>query len=202
MEKERKNKKIILIILLILILLLSVGFAVFTVKLKIQSTASVSPDPNSFKVVFSSSLTSSLKGQPVYAGKAEGGAFEKDATTISGLNANFTAPGQTATWKFYAYNDGEYDAFLNKVTLGEISCVPDGADPAKVAEAQKGLNIIISVGGEMYVKTNDNINSHKLPKGTGEEIVVILQYLAGSAVTDGDFNVTIGDITLDYNSAD
>ena len=51
MEKERKNKKIILIILLIAILLLSIGFAAFNAHLKIQSSATVSPDPESFKVV-------------------------------------------------------------------------------------------------------------------------------------------------------
>ena len=54
MEKERKHNKLILIILLILILGLSIGFAAFTSKLKIQSTATVSPDANSFKVVYSS----------------------------------------------------------------------------------------------------------------------------------------------------
>lgn len=202
MEKERKHNKLILIILLILILGLSIGFAAFTSKLKIQSTATVSPDANSFKVVFSSKSNVLEEGNIVLGGKATGGVFEKNATTLSSLNANFTAPGQTATWKFYAYNNGEYDAFLNSVTLGAIVCTPDGADPAKVIEAAKGINIKISVGGQTYTSTTEGINSHILQKGKGEEVIVTLSYADGSAIVDGKFNVNIGDIILEYNSAD
>ena len=203
MEKERKNKKVILVILLIAIILLSVGFAVFTSQLKIQSSATVSPDPSAFKVVFSSSATASVEGEPVYGGLAAGGKFEKDAATISGLNANFTAPGQVATWTFYSFNDGEYNAFLNKVKLGKIKCIAaEGTDPVKVAEAEKGINIKISVGGQEYTKTDEAINSHSLAKNAGEQVVVTLSYDDGSAGVDGNFDVIIGDITLEYNSAD
>lgn len=202
MEKERKNKKWLLIILLLAVILLAIGFAVFTTQLKIQSSATVSPDPNNFKVVFSSSATSATEGRIIYGGKAEGGTFEKNGTTLSGLTANFTAPGQTATWKFYAFNGGEYDAFLNKVTLGAVICTPNGADPTKVAEAAKGISINISIGGKKYTSSNDNINSHELVKGAGEEVLVTLSYAAGSAAVDGNFDVSIGDIVLEYNSAD
>lgn len=201
-EKERKNKKWLLIILLLIVIGLAIGFAVFTVQLKIQSSATVSPDPSNFKVVFSSSATSATEGKIIYGGKAEGGKFEKNATTLSGLSANFTAPGQMATWKFYAFNGGEYDAFLNAVSLGAIICIPDGADPAKVAEAAKGISIKISVDGQTYASSNDKIDSHRLVKGTGEEIVVTLTYATGSTAVDGNFDVSIGDITLEYNSAD
>lgn len=202
MEKERKNKKIILIILLLLVILLSVGFAVFTARLKIQSSATVTPDPSAFKVVFSSSVTNSVAGSPVLGGYATAGAFTKDSTTLSGLSANFTAPGQSATWKFYAYNAGEYEAFLNMVTLGAITCVADGADPVKVAEAQKGISIKISVDGVEYTLSNENIDSQPLAIKSGEEVVVTLSYAEGSAAVDGKFNVLIGDILLEYNSAD
>lgn len=203
MEKERKNKKVILIILLIAIILLSIGFAAFNANLKIQSSATVSPDPNSFKVVFSSSKTASEAGKPIYEGMAQGGEFKQDATTISGLTANFTAPGQIAVWKFYSFNSGIYDAFLNKVTLGKISCVAsEGADAAKVAEAAKGISINISVGGKIFSATDEAINLHELQKNTGEEIIVTLSYSEDSALVDGDFDVLIGDIVLEYNSAD
>ena len=202
MEKERKHSKIILILLLILIIGLSIGFAAFASRLKIETSASVTMDPNLFKVVFSSSPTSANQGNIIYEGKAVGGVFEKNATTISSLNANFTAPGQSAVWKFYAYNDGEYDAFLNKVTLGAIVCTPDDADPAKVLEAAKGINIKISVGGQVYNSTTENINLHPLTVGKGEEVVVTLEYAKGSVYTEGTFNVNIGDILLEYNSID
>lgn len=202
MEKERKHNKVILILLLILILGLSIGFAAFASRLKIQSSATVSPDANLFKVAFSSKSNVPEEGNIVLGGKATGGVFEKNATILSSLNANFTAPGQIATWKFYAYNSGEYDAFLNSVTLGAIVCTPDGADPAKVIEAARGIDINISVGGQTYTSTTEGINSHILQKGKGEEIIVTLTYADGSAIVDGKFNVNIGDIILEYNSAD
>jgi len=202
MEKERKQNKVILVILLILMIGLSIGFAAFTSKLKIQSSATVSPDANSFKVAFSSKANVLEEGNIILGGKATGGVFEKNATTLSSLNANFTAPGQSATWKFYAYNAGEYDAFLNKVTLGAIVCTPDGADPEKVLEAAKGISIKISVGGQTYNSTTEGISSHSLPKEKGEEVIVTLTYAEESAMVDGRFNVNIGDIILEYNSAD
>lgn len=203
MEKERKSKKIILIILLILLIGLSIGFAAFNSNLRIQSAASVTPDPNSFKVVFSTSSTSSVEGTPVLGGVANGGTLKKDSTIISDLSANFTAPGQTATWKFYSFNSGIYNAFLNKVTLGTISCIAnEGTDTNKVAEAAKGINIKVSVGGNEFTSTSENIDLHTLAKETGEEIIVTLTYAEGSALVDGSFDVVIGDIILGYDSVD
>lgn len=205
MEKERKSKKIVLVILLILLLALSIGFAAFTKELTIKSGATVKPDENLFKVVFSSKADSSAEGSPVLGGKAEGGSFGKDTTTISGLMANLKAPGEQATWKFYSYNAGEYEAFLNKVTVGTISCTPDAEtepDPAKVVEAAKHIHIKVSVGGTEFTETNQSIDSHSLEKGKGEEIIVTLTYGEDSPLVDGNFNVSIGDIQLLYESAD
>lgn len=202
-KKEKKDKKIIWIILiLLLIIALSIGFALFTSQLNIQSTATVSSDPSAFKVVFSTSDNSSVGGTPILGGVATGGTVGKDTTTITDLSASFTAPGQTAVWKFYSYNSGKYDAFLNKVTLGAIVCTPDGADASRVAEAAKSLSIKISVGGQVYTSTNEKIDSHTLAKTSGEEIIVTLSYAEGAPAVDGNFNVSIGDIILEYNSAD
>lgn len=203
MEKERKTKKIILVVLLVLLIVLSVGFAAFNASLKIQSGATVTPSPDSFKVVFSTSKTSSVEGAPIYGGEAQGGTFTKDATTISGLSANFTAPGQIATWKFYSYNSGLYNAFLNKVILGSISFIAgEGTDAQKVAEATNAIKIKISVGGKEFTSTNEAIDEHELAKNQGEEIIVTLTYGSESPLVDGNFEVVIGDITLEYNSAD
>ena len=204
MEKNRKAQKGILIVLLLVVVGLSIGFAAFTSTLKIQTTASVSTNPNTFSVVFSTSSTESVAGDPVYDGTyATGGTFQAGATTLSGLKASFTSPGQTATWKVYAYNAGEFDAFLNSVTLGEISyTAKDGTDEEKVAEAVKGIKVTVKVGSTTYDATNASITDHELAKGAGEEVLVTLTYAAGSAIADGDFDVTVGDIILGYDSID
>lgn len=204
MEKERKNKKIILVVLLITIIGLSIGFAAFASTLTMQTSATVTPNPDSFKVVFSSSNTEVAEGTPILDGTyATGGTFEKNATTITGLKANFTAPGQTATWKVYTFNDGEYDAFLNNVTLGEITCTAkNGTSQSSAIEASQGISVKVTVGGTEYSTSNTDISSHKLAMGTGEEVLITLTYAEGSARADGDFDITIGDITLIYNSVD
>jgi hypothetical protein len=96
MEKERKSKKIVLIILLILLIGLSIGFAAFNSNLKIQTGATLKPDPASFKVEFSTSDTESLEGTPVFGGVANKGTLKKDSTVITDLSGDFTAPGQQA----------------------------------------------------------------------------------------------------------
>lgn len=204
MEKSRKAQKSILIILLLLVVGLSIGFAAFTSNLTIKSSASVTPNPNTFKVVFSSSKTESAGGAATTDGTyGKGGTFSQDATTLEGLTATFTAPGQTATWTLNSFNAGEFDAFLNTVTLGEITCkAKDGTDEAKVQEAAKGISIKVQVGAATYETTTEGITAHTLKKGEGEEVVVTLTYKAGSAIADGDFDVEIGDIVLGYDSID
>ena len=204
MEKSRKAQKSILIILLLIVVGLSIGFAAFTSTLKIQTTATVSPNPNTFSVVFSTSKTESVAGSPELDGTyASGGSFQAGATTLSGLKASFTQPGQTATWKVYAHNAGEFNAFLNSVTIGNISYnVKEGTDTTKVEEAVKGIKISVKVGNTTFDATNASISGHELVKGQGEEVLVTLTYASGSAIADGDFDVTIGDIVLGYDSID
>lgn len=204
MEKSRKAKKSILIILLLLVVGLSIGFAAFTSNLTIKSSATVTPNPNTFKVVFSSSKTESAGGAATTDGTyGKGGTFAQNATTLEGLTATFTAPGQTATWTLNSFNAGEFDAFLNNVTVGTITCeAKDGTDATKVAEAAKGISISVKVGPATYTETTNTITGHTLPKGEGEEVVVTLTYAGGSAIADGDFDVKIGDIVLGYDSID
>ena len=204
MEKSRKMNKAILIVLLLLVVGLSIGFAAFNSNLTIRSSATVKPDSSTFKVVFSSSATESTGGTVVTDGTyAKGGTFGTDTATLENLTAEFTAPGQTATWEVYAFNAGQFTAFLNSVTVGEIVCeAKQNTDPAKVAAAAEGIKLKVDVGSSSYDETTEGINSHSLAKGVGEKVVVTLEYEHGSAIADGDFTVSIGDIILGYESID
>lgn len=204
MEKSRKTKKSILIVLLLVVVGLSIGFAAFTSKLTIKSSATVKPNPNTFKVVFSTDSSESQGGSVTTDGTyAKGGSFATDATTIEGLTAEFTAPGQTATWEIYSLNNGEFDAFLNSVTVGNITCeAKEGTDNDKVTEAAKGIKLKVEVGSAQYETTTTGISSHPLAKGNSEKVKVTLSYEAGSAIADGDFTVKVGDIILGYDSVD
>ena len=210
MEKSRKNKKIVLIVLVLIVVGLSIGFAAFGSQLTINSSASVTMDGSTFKVGFSdsqtgltgTSTTSTVVGTGV---TAVDGQFANNNLTISGLAASFTGPGQSVTWKTYAYNDGQFDAFLKSVTVGKITCVADsesGTTQAYVDEAAKGISIKVSVGGDKYSATKTNITNSKLEIGKAEEVLITLEYADGSAIADGDFDVQIEPIQLNYSSVD
>ena len=210
MEKSRKNKKIVLVVLFMVVVGLSIGFAAFGSQLTINSSASVTMDGSTFKVGFSDSqtgltgtaTTSTTTGEGVTAVE---GQFSNNNLTISGLSASFTGPGQSVTWKTYAYNDGQFDAFLKSVTVGKITCVADsesGTTQAYVDEAAKGISIKVSVGGDVYQTTNTNVTNSKLEMRKAEEVLITLEYADGSAIADGDFDVQIEPIQLNYSSVD
>ena len=204
MKKDGNLKTITLLALIVAVIGLGVGFAAFTRTLTISSSATVSPDLDTFKVGFSSSGTALQQGSVVADGTyANGGTFTAGATELTGLTAAFTAPGQTATWKVYAFNSGEYEAFLNKVVLGNITCTPKaGADAEKVASACASLSLNLKVGSASYGTSTDSISTHSLAKNKGEEVLVSLSYASDGTRADGDFDVTIGDIELVYDSID
>ena len=203
MEKSRKTNKIILILLLVLIIGLSIGFAAYGRELKITTGATVQGDEAGFKVVFSTTQDEATAGTIEKDGYAGALTIGADSTELKDFKATFTAPGQTATWNFYAYNDGKFDAFLNKVTVGEITATPkNGTDAAKVTEALKGISVKIEVGTSEFTETKELTATHELEIGKGEPVTLTIEYASNSAIADGDFDVTVGDIILHYNSVD
>ena len=140
MEKDRSSKVIAVVALLVAVIGLSVGFASFSSTLTISSSANVTPNSDTFKVVFSSNGTI-LTTEAVIGDVTGTGASATNATinndtnpTISGLAANFTEPGQKVVYTFYAHNSGEYDAFLKSVTYANVT----GKSESKVCTAGSG----------------------------------------------------------------
>ncbi len=207
MKKKRDNSKFgVLLALIIAIVGLGVGFSFFTKSLNIKSEATVNPS-DTFKIVFSTSATESLEGSPVYDldGHASGGVFQKDATSLTDLSANFTDKNQTATWEMYAFNDSEYDGYLNNVEIGNIVCTAnEGTTQSLVDEACKDLSIKVTVGTTDFTQTTSSsqITTHKLESSKGEKVKVSLTYSGDNKKADGAFSVDVGKITLTYDSVD
>lgn len=200
-----RKKQIITIVALLVIMGLSVGYAAFSSVLTIASSATVTPDSSSFNVLFSSSGSSQATNNIV--GVGSNGATATNAsisgTTISGLKANFTAPGQSVTYTFYAHNAGQYDAYLRNVTFGSgKSCTAGtGANADLVNAACDDINISVSVGGNLY-STDSSIYNHSLTKDKYELVEVTVSYSSNGDVADGEFNISLGDISLVYSSVD
>lgn len=226
MEKNRDLKLVLVTVLAVGIVGLSIGFAAFSNVLRINSSANVSPDEHSFNVDFSSSesaveendivatmssteLTDYNPAVPMSATNAK---INNDTDpTISNLSATFNAPGQKAVYNFYAYNKGELDAYLKSIVYANVSgqtsnkvCTAgQGTTDALVQKACEGIVVKVKVGNEAETTSGlASITNHQLIKSASEPVTVTIEYLANSAVADGDFTVSFGDISLNYSSVD
>lgn len=215
MDRDRSTKVIAIVALCVAIFGLSVGFAAFSNDLTITSEATVKPNASDFDVNFSSSDTSETDGDVTATSTA--GVSAQDATinnatapTISGIKVEFTEPGQSAKYSFFAHNAGKYNAFLNNVTFknvndanANITCVAaEGTNANMVASACQGISIKVKVGTTTFAESTPTITSHELPIDQYEPVEVTIEYKTGAARADGDFQVNIGDIVLTYGSVD
>ena len=211
---KNKTFKIISIVALLLgVVGVTLGYAAFSSTLKIESSAEVAPNESSFNVDFSSSNSSVVENDitPTLSANVTGFSAtnaEIDNSTdpvISNLHATFTEPGQSATYTFYAYNAGEYLAYLNSIVFsGNKTCTArTNTNQALVDTACTGISLSIQVTGINATTTSlASISDHALAVGAADTITVVIEYAAGSGRADGDFDVTFPDITLTYNPID
>lgn len=170
MERDRGTKIVAIVALVIAVVGVSLGFASYSEFLNITSEATVSPDASTFNVKFSIDADTITPGSVTPTGSS-GENATLSGTTISGLKANLTAPGEAVNYDFFVRNSGEYDAYLTAVTFGTITiseevdgetvekevlknCVavpgttedPEEADEALVKAACADINVSIQVG--------------------------------------------------------
>lgn len=222
MERKDSSKIIAIVALVVAIVGVSIGFAAFSNTLTIKSSAAVSPDEDAFDVNFSSTTGTETDGDVVASPAEDSSEVYKGATAtidnstrapkITGLHADFTKPGQTVTYSFYAHNNGEYVAYLNSITFANV----EGASANKVCTAAEGTSqtlvntacndiaISVKVGDQLYTGSAADISGHSLALDAYESIVVTIEYKTNqnSNVADGDFDVEFGDISLIYGSVD
>ena len=208
MEKQRQTKVLSILALVAGVLGLTLGFAAFSNTLIISSSANVKPDSSSFSVVFSSSGSTLAQAAITAVGNPStvtGADATISGTKITGLKANFTEPGQTITYSFYAHNAGSYLAYLRSVDFGTAqTCVKTASTTTDslVTAACDDISVKVSVNGTEYTANNDTISGHSLATTGFEPVVVTITYAANGDRADGEFNVTFGDITLEYSSVD
>lgn len=200
--KENNGKTVALAALAVSVIGLGVGFAAFTQTLTLKSSATVTPSSDTFKVKFNAaggSVTPTTSG-------ATGAAATVTDTTVSGMKADFTAPGQSVTYTIPVLNEGEYVAYLNSINYAsEVTCTAgDSATDSLVQSACEGIKVSVKAGSDAAVTASKtSIANHTLAAKTGtEDVVITISYEEDSTRSDGDFTVAIGDITLDYGSAD
>ena len=218
MEKNRSSRAIAIIALIVAVTGLTIGFAAFSNSLNISSSANVKPNPDTFKVLFSSSgtalETSKITGTSTDSSVTVGEAtIENTGTTptISGLTAGFTAPGESVTYEFFVHNAGEYEAYLKSINYANVSgknnpkvCTAvdtENTTSSLVSKACEDITLSVKVGDTLATGTHSNMNQ-LLVRKKFTPVTVTINYADNGNRADGDFNVEFGDISFTYSSAE
>ena len=129
----RNRQGITIAALIIAIIGLSVGFAAFSNTLTIRSTATVTPNASTMRVVFSKSSSGEVTGaansinpDTTYSQYGDGGTIDNSTqgnSILKDLHAKFTAPGQKVVYStnLYVYNAGSLQAQLTGVTFNNVT---------------------------------------------------------------------------------
>ena len=139
MEKQRHIKILSIIALVVAIAGMSLGFAAFSATLNISSSATVTPDSSNFKVAFSTS--SSTPGEHENITYTKTGSAEDASqivinnTSVMGVNAKIVNPGDSIIYNLFAYNEGLYNAYLNKIIFNNIDGLNTNKKCVKIDEA-------------------------------------------------------------------
>lgn len=209
MEHNRKQKLLMIVALIAGIASLSIGFAAFSATLNISSSASVTPNSDTFSVKFSTNkdnlVVKPLTPTGATANVPAGTGTINNTTnpTVTGLSASFTRPGEYITYTFYARNEGDYTAYLNSVNfLGEKVCTAgEGATEQLVQSACEKVTLYVQVGTTGYLETTQ-ITGHSLAPNESDTIKVILNYESDAPLADGPFTVKFQDVALVYSTID
>lgn len=228
MEKERNTKIMVMAALIVAILGLSLGFAAFSNTLVIKPQASVNPDSSNFKVHFSKTAAPNFSAADVEptipngsTATAEDAEIDNTGTNpiISGLDVTFTQPGQTVSYTFYAYNRGQYTAYLRSLTFenatgGSPKVCAAGTDTggntttsSLVTAACNDITLTVTIAGEDPIAIpaatstiSSFTNNHSLAVNASEQITVTISYANNGHYVDGPFTIRFGDIKLTYST--
>lgn len=213
---ERGSKTIAIVALLIGVVGLTLGFAAFSNTLTIKSGATVKPNAEDFNVDFSTTdgsvtvaaVKPTTSSEDVTATDATIDNSTAGVSSLTGLSATFTEPGQSATYTLYAHNAGQYIAYLNAIDFASAAtCTPSGENPGtaeQVNVACTGISLTVQVGSTTATDSMDNatIGTHSLAVGTSEAVTVTIAYASDAERADGQFDVAFGDVKLTYESVD
>lgn len=209
MEHNRKQKLLMIVALIMGIVSLSVGFAAFSTTLNISSTASVTPDFDTFSVKFSSNkdslVTDAIEPYEKTANTTASNAVIDNGVnpTISNISVTFKAPGDYVVYEVYVRNEGEYLAYLNNINfIGNKTCIAETeTTDSLVQNACESISIGVRLGDTTYTE-NTSFNNRTLSSKTGEVMYIVLEYLGDGPMVDGPFRISFPSVSLVYSTID
>ena len=184
MEKKRNSQLIIIGVLAFTILFMSIGFAAYSQTLNINGTATVNVVEWSVHWKANSLQT-------------QNDSVQLTTSSVTDTDVSFAGtlekPGDKIHFTVVAINDGDFDAFLKKITMTSLT----------TAQA-KYLTFTVKYNGTSYTQTTDNL-SVALPKTspnnekTAEVIVEYIQPNDPADLPTATAPATSVDVSFDIN---
>lgn len=208
-EKNSGYKLFIVIALLVATIGLAVGFAAFTGALSI-SGAKAGVKAND---TFSQNLkfkSSSLNCDNKSTGAVVINTGVLSDTSLSNIEVQLSNPGDYVECSSIIENASDFIGYLNNInSSGTLQCSSTSANAQGVSEACNGMKVSVTVGSDTAsitstTQANLNVDNNTIDaKGAtpGEKTVKIkIEYLSGSSTADSDFDVSIPQINLIYDT--
>ena len=208
-NNNRYSKYVAIIALLISVVGVSLGFAAYSNTVQIKATADVIQSGPTPKPGVLSTDPDEQEDGPVTP-TTTGGATAENATltddSIENIKVHFTAPGQSATYSFYAYNPTAFVAYLNSVVFGTKACAPatsgNPATASYVTDACNDITMSISVGADEFTETENSVDGISMIAGGNKPVAVKIEYLENGAEADGDFDVDFGTSSITFGTVE
>ena len=215
---EKNNSKIIAVAALVVAVIgLSVGFAAFAATLTIDNASATmtASDQFSGNVNYRSSVNPTC-----YAGNASSnasvvGTYSAGSATgksWNGVHVPLAMDQKVVTCHATIENLSAYTAALNQISVnGSILCesaastgTSGAATNASTICANTQFTVATSGASKTFSNSNlsalDNISGSSITPNNTAEVTLTIEY-TGEVAADGDVNISIPQISLDYKSA-
>lgn len=210
MEKERKIKSMSLVAMIVAVLGLTVAFAALSQTLTINGTAKV--EKATWDIHYAAADGASAnKTKSTHSANVTVTEGDVSGTTVSGLSATLTKPGDTVTFYWDVVNNGDIDAYISSLVPATIDNTQLQCTATNNQDATNVCNDLVFtfkyVDGDA-VKTNDTLAAKTGNNATVRHLELTLTYPstvtsegAGATWPTGDVNITLPTITTTYSQS-
>lgn len=223
MENEKKiniERRISLIALITAFITLVIGFLAYSGTIRIErelksSSNNVDMYNIGFSVVENKLIPGSVEAYMLNNDMSNQMPVAEDAilygSVVKNIRAHFYAPGQYAIYKFFIYNAGKEDLYLNDIIFKDIPytnsrkiCRP--MNPKDSIESVQDVCEYITLGviNEKYsfnavYGTVNNIKNVKIKSHKSQEVTVMVAYETGAPLAPTPIEISFGDIEFKYS---
>ena len=189
---KEKTKNILIAVLVVGLVSMTVAYAALTQVLNINAGAKVLNKSSSWNVHFENLSAASTTGYAtIPTGK---GLVLSGTTTLTGLEVNLRAPGDSVSYTFDVKNDGTINAKVSQVVLPTVAQATYDGATADITIVKSNLEYSLTHADGSAITVNETLNA-----GTTKSLKLTISYKS-SATSLPAADVTVSGLNahIDY----